>query len=216
MTARIWVCLLLMCLVGACASKPPPPPPPAAAAPAPAPADPTAACMAGLAQRHVQFERSQDFKTPEGCFIDGAVKMKGAAIPLNRPLLMACRTSASLADFQSQVVAPAAQALLGHAVAVMSSAGSYDCRNERSNDHPERLSEHGKGRAVDITGFTLDDGTRISVLRNWSGHDAKAEFLHKVAAGACKIFAVVLTPKSNALHRDHLHLDNGPYKKCDG
>jgi hypothetical protein len=214
MTVRIWVSVLLMCLVGACASKPPPQPHVAAAPPA-APADPSAACMAGLDQRHVQFERSQDFKTAEGCGIDGAVKMKGASIPLNRPLLLACRTSASLADFESQVVVPAAQEMLGHGVTVMTSAGSYDCRGQRS-DHPERLSEHGKGRAVDITGFTLDDGTKISVLRNWSGHDAKAEFLHKVAAGACKMFAVVLTPKSNALHRDHLHLDNGPHKKCDG
>ena len=214
MTARIWACVLLMCLVGACASKPPPRP--AAPPPPPPQIDATAACLSGLKQRHADFERSQDFKTPEGCGIEGAVKMKGAAIPLNRPLLMACRTASSLADFESQVVVPTAQAVLGHSVTMVASAGSYDCRNERSDDHPDRLSEHAKGRAIDITGFTLDDGTRISVLRNWSGHDAKADFLHKVAAGACKMFAVVLTPKTNALHRDHLHLDNGPYKKCDG
>jgi hypothetical protein len=64
-------------------------------------------------------------------------------------------------------------------------------------------------------GFTLDDGSRITVQKNWWGKDEKAEFLHKVAAGACKLFSVVLTPKSNRLHHDHLHLDNGPYKKCD-
>ena len=215
MSARIWVCVLLMCLAGACSSKPPPPAPLPPAVPAPAPPDPVAACLAGLNQRHVLFERSPDFKTPEGCGIEGGVKMKGASIPLNRPVLMACVTSASLADFESQVVVPAAKALLGHEVTLMSSAGAYDCRGQRSN-HPERLSEHGKGRAVDITGFTLDDGSKITVLRNWSGHDAKAEFLHKIAAGACKMFSVVLTPKSNALHRDHLHFDNGPYKKCDG
>jgi hypothetical protein len=208
-----WACILLLCLVGACASKPPPP---AAAPPPPIlpPLDPTAACLAGLDQRHVDFERSKDFHTPEGCGIDGAVKFKAAGAPLNRPLLLACTTAISLADFEDKVVLPAALATLGHPVALVTSVGSYDCRGQRSN-HPERLSEHGKGRAIDITGFTLEDGSRVSVLKNWWGKDAKAEFLHKVAAGACKMFAVVLTPKSNRLHRDHLHLDNGPYKKCD-
>ena len=211
--SRRWGCILLLCLVGACASKPPPPaaalPPP----PAP-PLDATAACLAGLDQRHVDFERSADFHTPEGCGIDGAVKFKAAGAPLNRPLLLSCATAINLADFETKVVEPAAAATLGHPVTLVSSAGSYDCRGQRS-DHPERLSEHGKGRAVDITGFTLEDGSRITVLKNWWGRDAKAEFLHQVAAGACKMFAVVLTPKSNRLHRDHLHLDNGPYKKCD-
>jgi len=170
--------------------------------------------MAGLDQRHVEFERSADFHTPEGCGIDGAVKFKGAGVPLNRPLLLACTTAISLADFETKVVAPAALATFGHPVTLLTSAGSYDCRGQRS-DHPERLSEHGKGKAVDITGFTLEDGSRITILKNWWGKDEKAEFLHKVAAGACKMFSVVLTPKSNKLHRDHLHLDTGPYKKCD-
>jgi hypothetical protein len=213
MMVRRLACVLLLCLVGACASKPPPRP----AAPPPPPVavtDPTAACLSALNQRHADFERSTDFHTPEGCGIDGAVKYKATIIPLNRPLLMACTTALSLSDFETKVVIPAAAELLGQKVSLVTSAGSYDCRGQRS-DHPERLSEHAKGRAVDITGFTLDDGTRITVLKNWGGNDQKAEFLHKVAAGACKLFAVVLTPKTNKLHHDHLHLDNGPYKKCD-
>jgi len=211
MIARKLAAFALLCLLGACASKPPPPP---AASPPPPPMDATAACLHGLDQRHVQFDRSTDFHTPEGCGIDGAVKFKAAGVPLNRPLLLACPTAVSLADFETQVVAPAAAATLGRPVTLMTSAGSYDCRGQRS-DHPERLSEHALGRAVDITGFTLDDGSRITIQKNWWGKDAKADFLHKVAAGACKMFSVVLTPKSNKLHRDHLHLDNGPYKKCD-
>jgi len=212
MMLRKWACVLLFCLLGACASKPPPRV--VAAPPPPPPVDATTACMAGLDQRHVEFERTADFHTPEGCGIDGAVKFKAAGVPLNRPLLLSCSTATSLADFETKVVAPAAAATLGHTVTLLTSAGSYDCRGQRS-DHPERLSEHGKGKAIDITGFTLEDGSRITVLKNWWGKDEKAEFLHKVAAGACKMFAVVLTPKSNKLHRDHLHLDTGPYKKCD-
>jgi hypothetical protein len=211
---RSLVLIAAVLLVSACASKPPPPPRAPAAAVAPVLTDPAAACLAGLDQRHADYDRITDFHNGEGCGIDQAVKLKGLAIPLNRPLLLACPTAVSLADFEAQVVIPAAQATLGHAVSTVTSAGSYDCRAQRG-DHPERLSEHALGKAIDITGFTMADGTRITVLQNWSGKDAKAEFLHQVASGACKMFSVVLTPKSNRLHRDHLHLDNGPYKKCD-
>jgi hypothetical protein len=208
---RLFVIAATLALA-ACASKPPPPP---RAPMAPVVLiDPATACMNNLDQRHADYDRIEDFHNGEGCGIDEAVKLRGVALPLNRPLLLACPTAVSLADFESQVVIPAAQANLGHPVKTVTSAGSYDCRGQRS-DHPERLSEHALGKAIDITGFTMDDGSKITVLQNWSGKDAKAAFLHQVAAGACKLFSVVLTPKSNKLHRDHLHLDNGPYRKCD-
>ena len=208
------IVVAMLCLLGACASRTPPASRVAAAQQKPiALIDPAAACFSGLDQRHADYDRVADFHDGQ-CGIDEALRMKGGAIPLNRPLLLACPTATSLVDFEAQVVVPAAKATLGHPVKVMTSAGSYDCRGQRS-DHPERLSEHALGKAIDITGFTLEDGSRITVLQNWHGKDAKADFLHQVASGACKLFSVVLTPKSNALHKDHLHLDNGPYKKCD-
>ena len=213
MKVRRWAVIAALCLLGACASKPPAPP--AVPSVAQAPADPAAACLSSLDQRHVDYDRIADFHSPEGCGIDQAIKLKNSAIPLNRPLLLSCPTAVTLADFESQVVMPAAQATLGHPVKMISSVGSYDCRNQRGGGHPERLSEHGLGRAIDISGFTLEDGSRITISQNWSGKDAKAAFLHQVAAGACRLFSVVLTPKTNRLHHDHLHLDNGPYKKCD-
>jgi len=212
MTRRSLIVIAATALLGACASKPPPPPPRPPLAPVVL-KDPAASCTANLDQRHADYERIEDFHNGE-CGIDQAVRLKGVALPLNRPLLLACPTAVSLADFESQVVIPAAQATLGHRVTTVTSAGSYDCRGQRS-DHPERLSEHALGKAIDITGFTLEDGSKITVLQNWSSKDAKAAFLHQVAEGACKLFSVVLTPKSNRLHRDHLHLDNGPYRKCD-
>ncbi|HXP95874.1 MAG TPA: extensin family protein, partial [Telmatospirillum sp.] len=79
---------------------------------------------------------------------------------------------------------------------------------------PERLSQHAFGRALDVTGFELADGTVISVMKDWRNRGAKSEFLHQVAQGACKMFSVVLTPNYNAEHHDHLHLDIGPHKLC--
>jgi hypothetical protein len=213
----IWrraLAILLLGLLAACASKPVAHPRPPLVAAAPVLVDPASACFHSLDQLHVDYDRVADFHSAEGCGIDQAIRLKNLSIPLNRPLLLACPTALSLADFEAQIVIPAAQATLGHPVKTMTSAGSYDCRGQRS-DHPERISEHAFGKAIDITGFTFEDGTRVTVLKNWFGKDANAAFLHQVAAGACHWFSVVLTPKSNKLHRDHLHLDNGPHKKCD-
>jgi hypothetical protein len=178
------------------------------------PPDAASSCFKSLDQRHVGYDRLADFHTEEGCGIDQAIKLKSTPIPLDRPLLLTCPTALSLADFETQVVAPSAMSAFGRKVTSITSAGSYDCRGQRS-DHPERLSEHALGRAIDITGFTLEDGRRITVAKNWWGKDSSGDFLRQVAAGACRLFSVVLTPRSNRLHHDHLHLDNGPHKKCD-
>jgi hypothetical protein len=199
---------LLALLGAACSSAPPPPHAP----PAPPP-DPAAACLQGLDRRHILYDRLTDWRTPEGCAVEWAVRVKQSATQWNRSAIMTCPMSATIWDFETQVVQPAAHQFLGHAVRTMSNVGSYDCRGERGG-RPERLSQHSFGRAIDITGFDLDDGTTVTVLRDWRGKGAKSEFLHQVAQGACRIFSVVITPNHNALHRDHLHLDIGPYKLC--
>jgi hypothetical protein len=68
-------------------------------------------------------------------------------------------------------------------------------------------SEHARANAVDIAGFRLEDGTRISVAADWNDKGGKGRFLHQVRDGACRLFATVLSPDYNAAHHDHLHLD---------
>jgi hypothetical protein len=61
--------------------------------------------------------------------------------------------------------------------------------------------------AIDVTGFQLTDGRRISVLRDWPRASPEAAFLRDARDGASDLFATVLSPDYNAAHRDHLHLD---------
>ncbi len=42
----------------------------------------------------------------------------------------------------------------------------------------------------------------------------KATFLRQVRDGACQGFRAVLGPDYNAAHRNHFHLDRGPYRVC--
>ena len=78
----------------------------------------------------------------------------------------------------------------------------------------EVVIDRPKANAIDITGFTLTNGKRVSILRDWPRRGAKAAFLREVHAGACDFFRVTLGPDSNKLHLDHFHLDRGLLRAC--
>jgi len=119
---------------------------------------------------------------------------------------VACPVAAALAAWEWHVVQPAAERLLGARVTRIEHFGSYSCRRLYGRD-AGNWSEHATADAVDIAGFRLSDGRRISVVGDWQGDDAKARFLRQVRDGACDLFATTLSPDYNAAHRDHLHLD---------
>jgi len=107
---------------------------------------------------------------------------------------------------------------LGSGVAKVHHAGSYSCRRQRGNGSGA-WSEHAFANALDVTGFTLNDGRVISVLKDWKGRDGadKAErsrFLKEARDQGCKIFRVTLSPDFNAAHHDHFHFDMGPSTSC--
>ena len=121
-------------------------------------------------------------------------------------LVTACPVAAALRLWERHTVQPAAERLFGARVERIDHFGSFSCR--RLYGRPDGgWSEHATANAVDIAGFRLSDGTRISVLRDWSGGGDKAAFLRTVRDGACDVFATTLSPDYNAAHRDHLHLD---------
>ena len=117
-----------------------------------------------------------------------------------------CAVAATLALWEWDVVQPTALRHFGVAVTRIDHFGSYSCRPIYGRAGAP-LSEHATADAIDIAGFRLADGTRITVARDWRGNDAQAAFLHEVRTGACRLFATTLSPDYNAAHRDHLHLD---------
>ena len=122
-----------------------------------------------------------------------------------RDLGVACPVAAALAMWEWNVVAPAAQAHFGSPVVQIEHFGSYNCRRMYGRADGG-WSEHATADAIDVAGFRLSDGTRITVARDW--RDAKrGAFLREVRDGACKLFATTLSPDYNAAHADHLHLD---------
>lgn len=124
---------------------------------------------------------------------------------------MACPVAAGLAMLEWQVIQPAARRRFGQDVATIEHFGSYNCRRMYGRSEGS-WSEHATADALDIAGFVLADGTRITLVRDWrregeKGDGARAAFLRDVRDGACDLFATVLSPDYNAAHRDHFHLD---------
>lgn len=126
-----------------------------------------------------------------------------------------CPVAAALKLWEWQVVQPAAERILGKPVETVQHLGSYSCRRIYGRAQGN-FSEHATADAIDVSGFTLEDGKRISVARDWQGEDREAIFLRAVRDGACQLFSTVLSPDYNAAHHDHLHLDQAERGKLGG
>jgi hypothetical protein len=127
--------------------------------------------------------------------------------------VMTCSMALRYALWERQVVAPAAQARLGQAVVRVDHLGTYACRTIYGRPG-ERPSEHARANALDIAGFRLADGRRITVARDFRRETQEGRFVRAVRDGSCRVFGVVLSPDYNAAHADHLHLDAGRWTRC--
>ena len=140
---------------------------------------------------------------------DGAVSLSPASVAPS------CPVAAALKLWEWQVVQPAAQQILGKPVETIQHLGSYSCRRIYGRAQGS-FSEHATADAIDISGFILEGGKRISVARDWRGEGKEAIFLRAVRDGACRLFSTTLSPDYNAAHHDHLHLDQAERGKLGG
>ena len=108
-------------------------------------------------------------------------------------LVTSCPVAAALYLWERDTLQLAALRHFGSTVTAVEHAGSYSCRRLYGRSTGP-YSEHATADAVDITGFRLADGTRVSVLRDWPGEGPEPAFLREVRDGACKLFATVLSP----------------------
>jgi hypothetical protein len=178
------------------------------------PSPETQACYAALSARSVAFEPTTVDAPRSACEVEDAVRVSAAPIAMSRPVVASCSLVATLDSFEREIVQPAALRHFGRRVVRVEHMGAWSCRRQAGWFFP-RWSEHAKGKAIDVSGFELADGRRVTVAGDWSGRGAARDFLREVARSACGYFAVVLTPKTNRDHRDHFHLDIGPHRACD-
>jgi hypothetical protein len=137
-----------------------------------------------------------------------AVMANGRSIPLNAPVTTDCGMATALPDW----VADVDRWLLATEntrIEQVNVGTNYACRNV-NNAKAGNLSFHAFGDALDVIGFTLEDGRRIDVLTAWPGTPEQGSRIIRFAHdAACTHFTTVLGPEANELHRDHLHIDLG-------
>lgn len=146
----------------------------------------------------------------KGCGLDAPVKVTAIdGVALSMAATMDCATAKALKSWVVNGAKPAV-GKTGGGIKSLQIMGSYSCR-ARNNQKGEKISEHGRGKAVDIGAINLVNGTSISVLKGW--RDPKqGKILAKMHKAACGPFGTVLGPKANAFHQDHFHFDTARYR----
>ena len=178
-----------------------------------------ALCRAALATAGLRASPAPDVPPRDGCGLRGAVRVAGGEVALEPgPFLASCPLAVGWALFESRVVQPAAERHFGRPVTGVSHLGSYACRDVRGGSG---RSSHATADALDVSGFTLRGGRRVS-LADWAepeeGMTARASsetaFLREVRDGACRFFGAVLSPEYDGAHADHFHLQATGWGSC--
>lgn len=181
----------------------------------PTPRD-TQQCFTDLSRSGIRYSPLPDRDFGGGCVVRGAVQLLDIGVPVSGIKSMRCPLARAFTGWVQFAVAPAARQMLGSDLVRVETFGTYSCRAVVGRpESATKLSEHGLANAVDVSGFVLKDGRRVTILRDWQSSDpAVRRFLEAVHGSACKRFATVLSPRYNAAHRDHFHFDMGRGPFC--
>lgn len=140
-----------------------------------------------------------------GCRIAQPVRVRVVSdVLLSQMALMDCETAITLKTWLENTAKPAF-ADQGGGLKGLRLSGHYACKTQ-NNQRGARLSEHARGRAIDISSFILKDGTVITVRDGWTS-TGTTEILRELHAGACGLFGTVLGPDADRYHKGHFHFD---------
>ena len=145
-----------------------------------------------------------------GCGVNDPVRVTEVdGVRLTQGITVECDTVRALKRWINEGVRPAV-GRRGGGVASLRVVAHYACRT-RNNRPGARISEHGRGRAVDIAAVNLQDGSSLTVLQGWND-PSQRDVLRQMHRSACGPFGTVLGPGSDGYHRDHFHLDVADYR----
>ncbi|MEO0717439.1 MAG: extensin family protein [Pseudomonadota bacterium] len=168
-------------------------------------------CQQAIVDSGARVKVLDDQRFSPACSKIDVVEMAGLSQAAMKPLDTKCAVAVQTYLWERRVVQPAAQKHFGIPVSEVLHFGSYNCRTMRGSN---RMSQHARANAIDVSGFRLKNGRVISLVKDWNGSEEERAFLREVRDGACDHFTAVLGPEFNALHADHFHFDLGWWPKC--
>jgi hypothetical protein len=138
----------------------------------------------------------------EACGVIEPVRLTSVSgVRLSQAATVDCSIAKSLNAWVDEVAQPAFDGKLVE----LQVAAHYICRG-RNNIKGAKVSEHGKGRAIDISAFILSDGKVLTVKQNYN------KLLRKIYKAGCGYFKTTLGPGSDGYHEDHFHFDTSARK----
>jgi len=133
----------------------------------------------------------------KGCGVETPVAVTSVAgVRLSQTATVDCSIAKALDRWVEEVAQPAFNGNLVE----MRVAAHYSCRS-RNNIKGAKISEHGKGRAIDIAAFVLSNGKVLTVAENYN------KLLRRIYKAGCGYFMTTLGPGSDGYHEDHFHFD---------
>lgn len=174
-------------------------------------------CLANLGSTQANFTPLPDQHFGAGCSTLNTVRL--ASVRSDRDMLgltnlgpVTCPLANTFAAWARFGVDRAARQILGSPLVKIETMGSYNCRNVAGSG---KRSAHATANAIDVSGFVLADGRRITLSGDWDkGSAPERRFLRVIHTSACKRFGTVLSPSYNAAHHDHLHLEMSSSEFC--
>lgn len=137
-----------------------------------------------------------------GCGVEDPVMVTSVAgVRLSQPATVDCSIAQALNSWVDEVAQPAFDGKLVE----LQIAAHYICRS-RNNVKGAKVSEHGKGRAVDISAFILSNGKVLTVAQDYN------RLLRQIYKAGCSYFKTTLGPGSDGYHEDHFHFDTSARK----
>lgn len=138
---------------------------------------------------------------PDLVALEAVLVPDGRRIAVQPVATLRCGMAESFAAWLRDEVAPRLKAF-GSPVRAVETADGYDCRS-RNGVSGAKVSEHGKGNAVDVRAFALGDGRKLLPTDVTEPKDLR----EALRDSACARFTTVLGPGSDAAHELHIHLD---------
>jgi hypothetical protein len=172
----------------------------------------TKACFAALARSKLEYAQLPDRRLERGCGIEARTNIVRSHYAYSSGFEAPCGLVAALYWYE-QRLGVLAREHLGKEIVRIEHYGTYACRNIY-NRTESRRSAHATAKAIDISGFRLDDGSSVSVLRDWGKDTPRGRFLTEARDEACRFFGIVLSPAYNAAHANHFHLELGRFGPC--
>ncbi|MHB0776181.1 extensin-like domain-containing protein [Halomonas sp. WWR20] len=174
------------------------------------------ACLAVLERardNRLRYTPLADYTPIAGCPLKNVVRLQQAGVNFSSSFVASCPLAVAWLMFERHQLQPTAERIFDQPVAEVEHYGSFACRNIYHRQNARR-SEHASAEALDVAAFRLEDGRRISVLKDWDREGPAGDFLHQAHDGACEFFGTTLGPDYNAAHANHFHLGMRGFAVC--